>query len=75
MYVQLRIYDEIKVGLLYSNAGWLCDVKYIESHSHSASFMLDTINATMYVANYYCYMTTGQVVYSQWLYLVVCHLC
>ena len=37
----------IKVGLLY-NAGYICDVKCIESDGHSAnytSFILNTINA------------------------------
>ena len=41
----------IKVGLLYNNAGYICDVKCIESDSHSAnytSFMLNTINATIF---------------------------
>ena len=41
----------IKVGLLYNNAGYICDVKCVESDSHSAnytSFMLNTINATIF---------------------------
>ena len=45
-------YDGIKVGLLYNNAGYICDVKCIESDSHSASytsFMMDTINTVMYL--------------------------
>ena len=41
----------IKVGLLYNNAGYICDVKCIVSDSHSAnytSFMLNTIIATIF---------------------------
>ena len=41
----------IKEGLLYNNAGYICDVKCIESDSHSAnytSFMLNTINTTIF---------------------------
>ena len=46
------IYDGIKVGLLYNNAGYAMFIKPIESDSHSASYasiMMDTINATMYL--------------------------
>ena len=73
IYICICTYDGIKVGLLYNNAG--CVVKSVESDSHSASytsFMMDTISATMYL---YTPMATGQVVDSQWLYLVVGHLC
>ena len=45
----------IKVGLLYNNAGYICDVKCIESDSHSAnytSFMLNTINAMIFKSRF-----------------------
>ena len=50
--IYICICSGIKVGLLYNNAGYIiCDVKCIESDSHSAnytSFMLNTINATIF---------------------------
>ena len=51
----------------------------MESDSHSAIytetiFMLDNVNALMNLNNF-TPMVTGQVVDSQWLYLVVGHLC
>ena len=48
---QIYIYDGIKVGLFLYQCR-LCDVKCIESDSHSASytsFMMDNINAMMYL--------------------------
>ena len=50
-FICICICGGIKVGLLYNNAGYICDVKCIESDSHSAnytSFMLNTINATIF---------------------------
>ena len=57
--------------LCSSNAGYIRNVKCMVSASYTI-FMLDTINATMYLP--LC-MATGRVVDSQWLYLVVSHLC
>ena len=56
-------YDGIKVGSMQAT---VCDVKCIESDSHSdshTSFMLDTINATIFKL-ILPYMATGQVVDS-----------
>ena len=75
-FICICICSGIKVGLLYNNAGYICDVKCIESDSHSAnytSFMLNTINATIFKLIYPT--ATSQVVDSQWPYLVVGHLC
>ena len=41
----MHTYDGIKVGLLYNNAGY---VKCIESDSQYTTFMLNTINATIF---------------------------